>query len=190
VRVEDARAAEPLAAGLEIGPDVHLSLAVVEVLPAAVPVHEVHAAVRPERIGEEQAVDPLAAQFVPDEGAHEVVAQGTEEGGAQAQAPEGLGGAAAGLADVVEVLGEVRLDAPVDVLPEQEDVRVHADAARDNGVEWPRRVVARAGHRDPPGPIRPNPARPGKSVARRGAQSPDLFGEPDGRVPNVRLAPA
>jgi hypothetical protein len=111
-------------AGLEVRPEIHVALAVIEILPAAVAVHEVDAAAGTPRIQEQPArIDPLPRELLAHHPAGRVVPDRAEERGAPAEGGVAAARVGAGLADGINVLGEVGLDGEIDIGALQVDAR-------------------------------------------------------------------
>jgi len=130
VNVRQTRPVQHRAAGVDVDCNLHMALAVVEVLAPAVAVHDVNAAAGAGRIGEQRAgVDPNGSKGGADGTAQRVFAHMPDKGCATPQASIAETGIAAGLADRVQIFSEIGLAAPVNVLTVQVDVGIDADIA-------------------------------------------------------------
>jgi hypothetical protein len=134
--VGQLRAREDAAAQRQVGPQLHRVAAVVEVLAPTVLVHEVDAAIRAARVEEERReVEPVAGERVAHERAVVIVADRADVRRALAELRKQAARVPAGLADAVDVAGEVALDRPVDVIARPIHVGVDTGPADHDSVE-------------------------------------------------------
>ena len=136
VEVRQFRLAQQPPADGVIGPQGHVTLAIVEVLTAAVAIHEVDTAAGARRIDEQTArVDAVVREFFTNKAAAEIVADVADESRAFAELRVTTARIAAGLPHVIEVLGEVRLAAEIDVGAVEVHVRIDAHIADHHRVK-------------------------------------------------------